>query len=75
MLFSPWLEIVDVLATIHLDEERINHYPPIIIILQNVKILFQTIQLIIDDASYLFYYYILIEYEQNFVPKFVVYFS
>ncbi len=41
--FSPWSEFVDHLATIRLDEERINQYPPNIIILRTAKILFKTV--------------------------------
>jgi hypothetical protein len=41
--FSPWSEFVDHLATIRLDDERINQYPPKIIILHTAKILFKTV--------------------------------
>jgi hypothetical protein len=43
LFFRPWSEFIDHLATIRLDEERINQYPPNIIILQTAKILFKAV--------------------------------
>jgi hypothetical protein len=42
-IFSPWSEFDNHLATIRLDDERFNQYPPRIIILQTAKILFKTV--------------------------------
>jgi len=43
IIFSPWSEFLDHLATIRLDDERINQYPPKTILLQTAKILFKSV--------------------------------
>jgi hypothetical protein len=64
--FSPWSEFVDHLATIRLDEERINQYPPNIIILQTAKILFKTVNEIISQLTFVtLYIKAQIAYEQH----------
>jgi len=48
---TPWSEFVDHLATIRLDDERINQFPPKIIILNTAKILFKTAETAYEQHS------------------------
>lgn len=55
-LFNSWLEFIDNLSTFILGAEGINHYLLKMIIFETSELLFETLQLIIDNRTYSFHY-------------------
>ena len=64
-IYSPHPNFIDHLATIRLDDEKFNQYPPTIIILETAKILFKTVNLFLLNIFHNLCLKAQIKYEQH----------